>query len=121
MKGDPQMGQLLKGSWRAERDIPHDKSGHFVRADAPFRNWVTASGEPGPSGAGGFKAEPGRYHLDVSLACPWAHRTLIFRRLKGLEGMISLSVVNWFLGERGWTFDAGQGVIADPILGAQPL
>ena len=66
------MGQLLKGNWRAERDIPHDKSGHFVRVDAPFRNWVTESGEAGPSGVGGFRAEPGRYHLYVAYDCPWA-------------------------------------------------
>jgi putative glutathione S-transferase len=115
------MGDLQKGSWRAEGDFPQDKTGHFVRPDAPFRNWVTASGEAGPSGAGGFKAEPGRYHLIVSLACPWAHRTLIFRRLKGLEDMISLSVVHWLLRERGWTFDEGRGVIPDPIFGARAL
>jgi glutathionyl-hydroquinone reductase len=115
------MGDLLKGQWRAEGDFPQDKTGHFVRPDAPFRNWVTASGEAGPSGAGGFKAEPGRYHLIVSLACPWAHRTLIFRRLKGLEGMISLSVVHWLLSDRGWTFDEGRGVIPDPIFGASAL
>ena len=82
---------------------------------------MTASGEPGPTGSGGFKAEPGRYHLIVSLACPWAHRTLIFRRLKGLEDMISLSVVHWLLSERGWTFDEGPGVIPDPIFGASAL
>ena len=75
----------------------------------------------GPSGVGGFKAEPDRYHLIISLACPWAHRTLIFRRLKGLESMISLSVVHWLLGERGWTFDPGPGVIPDPIFGASEL
>ena len=115
------MGDLLKGAWRAEGDFPHDRSGRFVRPDAPFRNWVTASGEPGPTGAGGFKAEPGRYHLMVSLACPWAHRTLIFRRLKGLEDMISLSVVHWLLSERGWTFDEGPGVIPDSIFGARAL
>ncbi len=115
------MGDLLKGTWRAEGDFPHDRTGRFVRPDAPFRNWVTASGEPGPTGAGGFKAEPGRYHLIVSLACPWAHRTLIFRRLKGLESMISLSVVHWLLRERGWTFDEGPGVIPDPIFGASAL
>ena len=107
------MGEFVDGKWR-ETDFPHDATGHFVRPDAPFRNWVTASGEAGPSGAGGFKAEAGRYHLIVSLACPWAHRTLIFRRLKGLESMISLSVVHWLLGERGWTFDPGPGVIPDP-------
>ena len=92
-----------------------------MRPDAPFRSWVTATGEPGPTGAGGFKAEPGRYHLIVSLACPWAHRTLIFRKLKGLESMISLSVVHWLLRERGWTFDEGPGVIPDPIFGARLL
>jgi putative glutathione S-transferase len=115
------MGDLLKGTWRAEGDFPQDRTGRFVRPDTQFRNWVTASGEPGPTGAGGFKAEPGRYHLIVSLACPWAHRTLIFRRLKGLEGMISLSVVHWLLRERGWTFDEGPGVIPDPIFGAREL
>jgi glutathionyl-hydroquinone reductase len=115
------MGDLLKGQWRAEGDFPQDRTGHFVRPDAPFRNWVTASGDAGPSGAGGFKAEPGRYHLIVSLACPWAHRTLIFRRLKGLENMISASVVHWLLRDRGWTFDEGRGVIPDPIFGASAL
>ncbi len=115
------MGDLLKGQWRTDGDFPHDRTGHFVRPDAPFRNWVTATGEPGPSGVGGFKAEPSRYHLIISLACPWAHRTLIFRRLKGLEGMISLSVVNWLLRERGWTFDPAPGVIPDPIFGAERL
>ena len=114
------MGAFVNGTWR-EGDFPHDTSGHFVRPDAPFRNWITASGEPGPSGVGGFKAEPGRYHLIISLACPWAHRTLIFRRLKGLESMISLSVVHWLLGERGWTFDPGPGVIPDPLFGASEL
>jgi len=115
------MGDFLKGLWRAEGDFPRDPSGRFVRSDTQFRNFVTPDGEPGPTGAGGFKAEPGRYHLIVSLACPWAHRTLIFRKLKGLEKMISLSVVNWLLAERGWTFDPGQGVIPDPIFGAKEL
>ena len=114
------MGAFVDGKWR-EGDFPHDTSGRFVRPDSPFRNWITASGEPGPSGVGGFKAEPDRYHLIISLACPWAHRTLIFRRLKGLESMISLSVVHWLLGERGWTFDPGPGVIPDPIFGASEL
>jgi glutathionyl-hydroquinone reductase len=115
------MGAFVKGAWRADADFPHDKTGHFVRPHAPFRNWVTANGDAGPSGEGGFKAERGRYHLIVSLACPWAHRTLIFRRLKRLESMISLSVVHWLLGERGWTFDDGPGVVPDPIFGAKAL
>jgi putative glutathione S-transferase len=115
------MGHLVKGDWRAEDVVRHDRTGHFVRPDAQFRNWVTTDGSPGPTGDGGFKAEPGRYHLIVSLACPWAHRTLIFRKLKGLESMVSLSVVHWLLRERGWTFDPGRGVIPDPIYGASRL
>jgi glutathionyl-hydroquinone reductase len=115
------MGDFLKGQWRAEDVFRSDAGGRFVRAETQFRNWVTASGEPGPTGIGGFKAEPGRYHLIVSLACPWAHRTLIFRQLKGLESMISLSVVHWLLSERGWTFDEGPGVIPDLIFGASAL
>ncbi|CAN0551319.1 unnamed protein product, partial [Laminaria digitata] len=83
-----------------------------------FRNWVTADGSPGASGRGGFKAEPGRYHLYVSLACPWAHRTLIFRSLKGLQDMISVSVVHHFMADKGWSFAPGPGVVADPIGGA---
>ena len=86
-----------------------------------MRNWVTPDGAPGPTGEDGFKAEPGRYHLYVSLACPWAHRTLIFRVLKGLENSISLSVTHWFMGEHGWAFDSGPGVIPDPIAGAERL
>ncbi len=115
------MGDLVKGAWRAEGDFPHDRTGHFVRPDSQFRNWVTADGSPGPTGVGGFHAAAGRYHLIVSLACPWAHRTLIFRKLKGLESMISLLVVHWLLGQRGWTFDPAPGVIPDPIFGAERL
>ena len=88
-------------------------SGQFVRRESQFRNWVTADGAPGPSGEGGFSAEPGRYHLYVSLACPWANRTLILRKLKRLEEAISLSVVHWLLGKQGWTFEDGPGVIPD--------
>ncbi len=115
------MPDFVHGKWRAEEDFPRDTSGHYVRPDSAFRNWITPDGSAGPSGEGGFKAEAGRYHLIVSLACPWAHRTLIFRGLKGLESMISLSVVHWLLGPRGWTFDHGPGVIADPIFGAEEL
>jgi putative glutathione S-transferase len=77
------MGQLVEGVWSG-RHMPPSKDGRFVRVETQFRNWITPDGSPGPTGAGGFKAEPGRYHLYVSLACPWAHRTLIMRRLKGL-------------------------------------
>jgi putative glutathione S-transferase len=115
------MGVLVNGEWRADADFPRDETGHFVRPDSPFRSWVTDDGSPGPTGAGGFHAGAGRYHLIVSLACPWAHRTLIFRKLKGLESMISLSVVNWLMAERGWTFDDGPGVIPDPLFGFDTL
>ena len=112
------MGVLVEGEWRADGKFPADPSGRFVRPDTIFRNWITPDGSPGPSGAGGFRAEPGRYHLYVSLACPWAHRTLIFRKLKGLEGLIGLSVVNWHMGDDGWTFQPGPGVIPDSVNGA---
>ncbi|MDP4360505.1 glutathione S-transferase family protein, partial [Escherichia coli] len=84
--------------------------GRFVRAQSRFRNWITPDGSVGPSGEGGFRAEPGRYHLYVSLACPWASRVLIIRKLKGLESSIGLSVTHWLMGAEGWTFDAGEGV-----------
>ncbi len=109
------MGYLQNGVWSREDYFPTDAAGQFIRPSSLFRNWVTTDGAPGPSGVGGFKAEPGRYHLYVSLACPWAHRTLLFRKMKGLEGMIGLSVAHWHMGDDGWTFDDGPGVIADPI------
>ena len=109
------MGLLVDGQWHDEWYDTKASNGRFVRSDAQFRNWVTADGEPGPSGSGGFQAEPGRYHLYIGNACPWAHRTLIFRMLKGLEPMISLSVVHWHMGDQGWSFEPGAGVIGDPI------
>jgi putative glutathione S-transferase len=115
------MGLLVDGVWQDKWYDTGSQKGRFVRSESRFRNWITADGSPGPSGEGGFKAEAGRYHLYVSYACPWAHRTLIFRALKGLESMISLSVVNWHMGERGWTFDPGPGVIPDPIHQAKTL
>ena len=115
------MGLLVEGKWSTDWYDTKSTGGKFVRKDSSFRNWVTADGEAGPTGVAGFKAEPGRYHLYVSLACPWAHRTLIFRQLKGLEEMISVSVVNAFMGDDGWTFDEGDGVIADEINQARCL
>ncbi len=109
------MGLLIDGQWHDQWYDTKSSGGRFVRKDAAFRNWVTADGSAGPTGKGGFKAEAGRYHLYVSYACPWAHRTLIFRALKGLEEMISISVVNSFMGEHGWTFEPQDGVIPDPI------
>lgn len=108
------MGSLIEGKW-SQTGLPTATDGSFVRKASSFRNWITPDGSPGPTGKGGFAAESGRYHLYVSLACPWAHRTLIFRRLKGLEEMISLSVVNAFMGEDGWTFQPGDGVIPDAV------
>ncbi|NEO82871.1 MAG: glutathione S-transferase family protein [Spirulina sp. SIO3F2] len=115
------MGLLVDGVWQDQWYDTQKTGGRFVRKASQFRNWITPDGSPGPTGTGGFKAETGRYHLYVSLACPWAHRTLIFRALKGLTDMISLSVVHWFMGDRGWTFEPGDGVIADPIFKAQVL
>jgi glutathionyl-hydroquinone reductase len=115
------MGFLLNGVWSDESAFPTDNDGRFVRPSAPIRHWVTADGAPGASGAGGFKAERGRYHLYISLACPWAHRTLIFRKLKGLEDMIGLSVVHWHMGADGWTFEDGPGVVPDPVQHARFL
>ena len=115
------MGMLVDGKWTQKGYDTESNKGRFKRSESQFRNWVTADGSPGPDGKGGFKAEPGRYHLYVSLACPWAHRALIFRRLKGLESHIGLSVVNWRMGKEGWTFAPGPGVVPDPINHAQRL
>ena len=109
------MGQLIDGVWTIEDLVKKEGDGAFKRANASLRNWITADGSPGPSGEGGFKAEAGRYHLYVSLACPWAHRTLIFRKLKGLEDMIGVSVVHWMMGDQGWTFETGDGATGDDL------
>lgn len=115
------MGLLQEGKWVDQWYDTKLTNGRFVRKAPQFRNWVTTDGRAGPSGKGGFKAEIRRYHLYVSLACPWAHRTLIFRALKGLEKMISVSVVHWYMAENGWTFDVGDGVAPDTVNGAQFL
>src|SRR6056297_2653607 len=98
------MGQLVDGEWHSGWYDTNRTGGRFVRSTTAFRNWITPDGAPGPSGEGGFAAEAGRYHLYVSMACPWAHRTLIFRQLKGLEDDISVSVVEPLMLEHGWTF-----------------
>ena len=97
------MGLLVDGVWTDQWYDTGASGGRFVRADSTFRNWVTPDGRSGPSGTGGFAAASGRYHLYVSLACPWAHRTLILRRLKKLEDAISVSVVSPLMGGAGWT------------------
>ena len=112
------MGLLVEGVWKDQWYDTRKSGGKFVRSDAGFRNWVTADGSPGPSGEGGFRAEAGRYHLYVSYACPWAHRALIFRQLKGLSDAIDVSVVDHFMGDEGWTFaEAGGAETRDHLAG----
>src|SRR6185312_10371718 len=113
------MGLLVKGVWQEEGG--RTKDGHFIRPATQFRNWVTPDGSAGPSGKSGFKAEPGRYHLYVSLACPWAHRTVIFRKLKALENVIGLSVVSPDMGRDGWTFETSEGSTGDAVNGKSKL
>lgn len=108
------MGLLVEGRWQ-DQWYQSSKDGAFQREQAQRRNWLTADGKPGPSGVGGFAAEAGRYHLYVSLACPWAHRTLILRKLKGLESLIDVSVVSWLMLENGWTFDKNLGSTGDKL------
>ena len=98
------MGVLVDGKWQDKWYDTKSTGGAFKREESSFRNWVTADGSAGPTGEGGFKAESGRYHLYVSFACPWAHRTLIFRKLKQLEDHIDISVVHPDMLEKGWTF-----------------
>ena len=109
------VGLLIDGKWHTDWYDTKSTGGKFVRKDSSYRNWVTPDGSPGPSGRGGFEAEAGRYHLYVSFACPWAHRALIFRELKGLQDIISVSAVNSFMADEGWTFHSGQGVIPDSV------
>ena len=107
------MGLLIDGRWHDQ--WYESKDGSFQREQAQRRNWVTVDGSPGPTGTGGFAAQAGRYHLYVSLACPWAHRTLITRQLKGLESLIDVSVVSWLMLENGWTFDQAFGSTGDRL------
>ncbi|HEX5656648.1 MAG TPA: glutathione S-transferase family protein [Polyangiales bacterium] len=105
------MGSLIQGVWHAE-DQPA-QGGQFARPSSKFRDWITPGGD--------FRAESGRYHLYVARACPWAHRTTIMRALKGLEGMIGLSVTHWLMAEQGWTFDDGPGVVRDDVNGVHAV
>lgn len=102
------MGQMIDGVWQIDEQLARIELGRFQRPASSFRHTIMPVGE-------GFKAEAGRYHLYVSLACPWAHRTLIMRRLKGLESLISCSITHWEMLDQGWNFAAGPGVVADPI------
>ncbi len=111
------MGQLVKGVWHDVWYDTESNKGEFVREQAKLRNWITPDGAPGPTGDGGFKAETGRYHLYVSYACPWAHRTLIFLALKGLQDHIGVSVVSPDMLDKGWTFDQSAGSSGDKLHG----
>lgn len=115
------MGLLVEGEWK---DVWYDTKpsrGQFMRPQSQFRNYVTADGRPGPAGDGGFQAESGRYHLYVSLACPWAHRALIFRKLKGLEEHIPISIVHYRMLENGWEFRGEEGATEDHLFGSNTL
>src|SRR5699024_9715107 len=109
------MGLLVDGQWQDRWYDTVASDGRFVREDAGFRHWISAGSQAA------FAAAPGRYHLYVSLACPWAHRTLILRKLKGLENVIGVSVVDPFMGEHGWAFSDGPGCIADTLYGSDYL
>ena len=110
------MGLLVDGQWQDKWYDTDSTGGHFKRSEAVFRHWITADGSAGPSGDSGFKAEAGRYHLYASYACPWVHRVLIYRALKGLESMIDVSYVHWFMGENGWTFqEEDEGIVGDQL------
>jgi putative glutathione S-transferase len=106
------MGKLIEGRWLTDAQVDafekqqyQENQGNFQRGTAKFRNWITADGSAGKSGVGGFKAETGRYHLFAALNCPWAHRTLIYRSIKGLEDVISCSLVKPLRNDQGWVFD----------------
>jgi len=115
------MGQLVEGVWHTGWIDTKSSKGKFMRPDSVCRNWITADGGPGPSGEGGYKAERGRYHLYVADACPWAHRTILMRRMKGLDDAISVSKVNQFMGEQGWTFEEGGGSTGDALFNSHYL
>ena len=116
------MGHLRDGVWHKGSLATTSRDGEFRRKASVCRNWITADGAPGPNGGRGFPAESGRYHLYVSYACPWAHRTLIFRALKGLERHVSVDVVHPLLGDDGWTFDTGfPGATGDRLGGRRFL
>jgi glutathionyl-hydroquinone reductase len=115
------MGLLVDGVWQDEQPGARAPTGRFLRPATRFRNWVTEDGSAGATGEGGFRAGRGRYHLYVSHACPWAHRTVIMRMLKGLDDVVSLSVVEPLYGPRGWRFGTSPGTIPDSVNGASEL
>ena len=113
------MGLLVDGEWHDQWYDTKSTGGKFVRSESQFRNWITADGSAGPSGGAGFKADSGRYHLYVSYACPWAHRALIFLKLKGLEDHIDVSAVHPDMLTKGWTFETDDaGASGDALFGS---
>jgi len=115
------MGLLVDGIWQDEDDAVRTLNGHFTRPTTRYRSWITPDGEAGPSGERGFVAARGRYHLYVALACPWAHRTVIMRMLKGLEDAVSISVLEPLYGPHGWRFGATPGATPDTVNGKSEL
>ena len=117
------MGRLLDGAWTEDSSIPEPRyaGGDYVRPDSLVRNWITSDGSAGPTGGAGFKAEAGRYHLTIAINCPWAHRTWIFRKLKGLENAVSMSIVLPRRTEKGWVFGEPASRYGDPLFGAASL
>jgi len=122
------MGKLISGKWLTDDALQAletqqyaENNGRFQRGKAAFRHWITPDGSPGPSGSGGFKAEAGRYHLFAALNCPWAHRTLIYRKIKGLEEVISLSLVAPLRSEQGWVFDPEMPRFSDGLYGLNAI
>ncbi len=113
------MSLLIDGALHTNWFESESEGGEFVRKDSMFRHWITPDGSPGPSGEGGFPAEAGRYHLYVSYACPWAHRTLIFRALKDLTDIVTVDVVHPYMGPKGWHFGDFPGATAESQYGAQ--
>lgn len=110
------MGMLVDGTWHTDSAGFASEDGSFRRRAASYRHWITPDGRPGPTGEGGFAAEAGRYLLYVSLACPWAHRTLIYRAVRGLADIVDVAVVSPLMGEDGWTFDNDfPGATPDPL------
>lgn len=114
------MGFLMNGIWQ-EDDNAQTKGGNFVRPESVFRNWVTSDGSRGPTGVDGFKAEEGRYHLYVAHNCPWAHRTVLFRLLKNLQSIVSISIASSSRKDQGWTYAVEEGCIPDTVNGAKYL
>ena len=117
------MGVMIDGRWTTDEEASklHFENGRWKRDPSPIRHWVTPDGSAGPSGDSGFAAAPGRYHLYIAWNCPWAHRTVLFRRLKGLEDAVGLSVTTPKRSDQGWVFDNSSAQYSDAVLGKSAL